>query len=38
VAPTPFYVAGRPESSGDVLTATHSGTGEAVGETSYVTP
>jgi acyl-CoA reductase-like NAD-dependent aldehyde dehydrogenase len=38
MAPTPFYVAGRPESSGNVLAVTHPGSGEAVGETSYATP
>jgi glyceraldehyde-3-phosphate dehydrogenase (NADP+) len=38
MAPTPFYVAGRPESSDDLLTVTRPGGGHVVGETSYATP
>jgi acyl-CoA reductase-like NAD-dependent aldehyde dehydrogenase len=37
MAPTPFYVAGRPESSGDVLPVTHPGDGKNVGATTYAT-
>jgi glyceraldehyde-3-phosphate dehydrogenase (NADP+) len=38
MAPTPFYVAGRPESSNEVLAVTHPGDGRTVGETSFATP
>jgi glyceraldehyde-3-phosphate dehydrogenase (NADP+) len=38
MAPTPFYVAGRPESSDDVLPVTHPGDDKTVGATSYATP
>ena len=38
MAPTPFYVAGRPESSDDLLAVTHPADGRAVGETSLATP
>lgn len=38
MAPTPFYVAGRPESSGDLLPVLHPADGSPVGETSYATP
>ena len=38
MAPTPFYVAGRPESSDDVLPVTHPGDGRDIGATTYATP
>jgi acyl-CoA reductase-like NAD-dependent aldehyde dehydrogenase len=38
MAPTPFYVAGRPESSDDVLHVLHPGDGRQVGTTSFATP
>ena len=38
MAPTPFYVAGRPESSDDLLAVTHPADGRAVGATSLATP
>lgn len=38
MAPTPFYVAGRPESSNDLLTVTHPADGRVVGHTSNATP
>jgi hypothetical protein len=37
MAPTPFYVAGRPESSDDLLPVTHPGDGKSVGATTYAT-
>lgn len=37
MAPTPFYVAGRPQSSGDLLPVHHPGDGRNVGTTSYAT-
>ena len=38
MAPTPFYVAGRPESSDDLLAVTHPADGRVVGQTSNATP
>jgi acyl-CoA reductase-like NAD-dependent aldehyde dehydrogenase len=37
MAPTPFYVAGRPESSSDLLDVLHPGDGRVVGQTSKAT-